>query len=102
MSSQIVLLPSQQNFSDHDSLFGLLASHRPVSSQKKKNTPCGRVVVCVFCPPGWIRTNDRSLKRRLLYQLSYGRGIPTKKNGRSKRFYMNISDIKGQYPCRGS
>ena len=25
------------------------------------------------CPPSWIRTNDRSLKRRLLYQLSYGR-----------------------------
>ena len=23
--------------------------------------------------PSWIRTNDRSLKRRLLYQLSYGR-----------------------------
>ena len=28
-----------------------------------------------FCPPSWSRTNDQSLKRRVLYQLSYGRKI---------------------------
>lgn len=27
------------------------------------------------CPPSWIRTSDHPLKRRLLYQLSYGRFI---------------------------
>jgi hypothetical protein len=30
------------------------------------------------CPPSWIRTNDQSLKRRVLYQLSYGRKMLVK------------------------
>ncbi len=38
-----------------------------------KHKTCRRAGLCVFGPPGWIRTNHQFLKRELLYQMSYGR-----------------------------
>ena len=50
------------------------------------------------CPPSWIRTNDRSLKRRLLYQLSYGRifGVPS--NRTVPRNVTTKSPLRNDFP----
>ncbi len=68
---RIILVSSNQNFSAPAHHRQLLLAIWFRLAQKHKT--CRRAGVCVFCAPGWNRTNDHLLKRELLYRLSYGR-----------------------------
>lgn len=43
------------------------------SIPEKRNSSTSWVLLFLTCPPTWTRTKDQSLKRRVLYQLSYRR-----------------------------
>ena len=71
--SRIIFSPSLKNFRDPD-------SHPKSADFGLRFAPCAPSFESYWastykasCPPSRIRTYDRSLKRRLLYQLSYGR-----------------------------
>src|SRR3989344_5116422 len=61
MSSQIFLPPSQQEFSDHDSLLGLLTSHRCVPDKSTKPA-AGQVTILmssgILCSPSLAKFHD--------------------------------------------
>jgi hypothetical protein len=50
------------------------------------------------CPPGWNRTNDRLLKRELLYRLSYGRIFASKLYHKQTFCRSASTELEREYP----